>query len=64
MSARKWIVTCAILGASGAAFGSNGDGIILSHYEPLERLSVQVEGAEFTANVNLLRRRVGEDRSL
>jgi len=48
MSARKWIIGCAVLGVSAAAFGSNLDGITLTHHEPLERVTLQGKDARLT----------------
>ena len=45
MFARKWIIAAAILGQSVVAFGSNVDGISLTHHEFLERVSVSSKGA-------------------
>ena len=46
MCARKWILLITFLSASTAAVGSNVDGVSLSHYEPLERISVQSQGGQ------------------
>ena len=46
MCARKWILLITFFGASTAAVGSNVDGVSLSHYEPLERISVQGKGGQ------------------
>lgn len=51
MATRKWIVTCAIYCISAAAAGAGVDGITLSHYEPLERVSVHKDGADFSKNL-------------
>ena len=47
MFARRWIAVLAILGHSVVAFGSNVDGISLSHHEPLERIIVRSHGVAF-----------------
>ena len=59
MCARNWILLITFLSASTAAVGSNVDGVSLSHYEPLERISVQSQGGQSsqkpggTAPINL-----------
>jgi hypothetical protein len=44
MRAPKWILLITFLSASSASVGSNVDGVSLSHFEPLERISVQGKG--------------------
>jgi hypothetical protein len=46
MCARKWILLITFLSASTAAVGSNVDGVSLSHYEPVERISIQGQGGQ------------------
>ena len=40
MKTVKWIIACTYLCISAATFGSNVEGITVSHYEPLQRLSL------------------------
>lgn len=45
MSARKWILICAALGASSVAFAGSATSIFVAHHEPLERLLLQRDSA-------------------
>ena len=54
MIARRWIATLAMLGHSVVAFGSNVDGISLSHHEPLERIDVRRDGVAFVQKPGIL----------
>lgn len=44
MKAPRWISFCILFAASSAVFASNADGITISHYEPLERISFVQNG--------------------
>ena len=46
MYARRWTAILAFLSVSASALGSNVDGIILSHHEPLERISVYANNTQ------------------
>ena len=47
--ARTWIAFFAAISISSAALGA--DGITLTHHEPLERLSIQAERADFSSKL-------------
>ena len=47
MRALRWTVACIIFSISSVSFGARPDGIVLSHHEPLQRLSIQGSGSEF-----------------
>lgn len=44
MKAVKWTCACALLAMSSTLFASTVDGITISHYEPMERMSFQRNG--------------------
>lgn len=54
MFARNWIVAGTMLGMSSAAFGSDANGITLTHHEPLERVSVQKKGAGYRQKIRAI----------
>ena len=43
MKAFRWILAGAVLGLSSNLFAGHPGGITLSHYEPLQRLSMQTD---------------------
>ena len=51
MRAFRWTVACLIFSISSVSFGAQPDGIVLSHYEPLQRLSIQSSGSEYSQNL-------------
>lgn len=49
MCGRKWILLITFFSASATAVGSNVDGVSVTHYEPLERISVLGRAGQSTA---------------
>ena len=46
MKAFKWIVTGAVLCVSSTLLAGESNGVMVSHYEPLQRLSIQTDSVE------------------